>query len=126
KSTPLAALRAVLLLPFTAAEGESYQSWMGDQSPRVELTFQADDGAFYRVTKRFGGGARGSARLERSRDGVHFDPDASQRQVEERLRQLLGWGIPAPGGRGGKGGLPEAFLAHTLLGEQTDVDGILG
>src|SRR5690606_15583586 len=42
------------------------------------------------------------------------------------LRGLLGWGIPAPGGKGGPRGLPSSFLANVLLAAQTDVDAILG
>jgi len=126
KSTLAAAMRAVLLLPAGSSEGLQYVSWQGDHTPEVQLTLRDAKGLYHRVTKSFGVGARGSARLERSRDGSSFDTDATGRQVEEKLRNLLEWGIPAPGGKsGGKKGLPDAFLSRALLSEQSDVDAIL-
>ena len=126
KSTLAAAMRAVLLLPTGSAEALEYVSWQGDHTPEVQLTFRDVKGIYHRVTKSFGVGARGSARLERSRDGSVFDTDATGRQVEEKLRSLLEWGIPAPGGKsGGKKGLPDAFLSRALLSEQAEVDAIL-
>jgi hypothetical protein len=38
---------------------------------------------------------------------------------------MLGWGIPAPGGKTGPRGAPTSFLANVLLAAQTDVDEIL-
>jgi hypothetical protein len=45
--------------------------------------------------------------------------------VEERIRGLLDWGIPPPGGKGAPRGMPASFLAKALLAEQTEVDDIL-
>lgn len=126
KSTLATAIRAALLLPTGSAEGDEYVSWQGDYTPEVQLTLCDSKGVQYRVTKSFGATTRASAKLERSRDGVNFDIEATGRQVEEKLRALIDWGIPAPGGKtGGKRGLPQAFLSRVLLGEQTDVDAIL-
>lgn len=125
KSTLATAMRAALLLPSTAAEASEYMPWQGDYTPTVQLTLCDPKGVHYRVTKSFGGGTRSAAKLEWSRTGVDFDIDASGRQVEEKLRALLDWGIPAPGGKAGGKGLPKAFLSRVLLGAQTDVDAIL-
>lgn len=126
KSTLATAMRAVLLLPASSTEAAEYVPWQGDYTPEVQLTLCDAKGVHYRVTKAFGIGTRASAKLERSRDGSIFDTEASARQVEEKLRTLLDWGIPPPGGKAGaKKGLPEAFLSRVLLGEQTDVDAIL-
>jgi DNA repair exonuclease SbcCD ATPase subunit len=126
KSTLATAMRAVLLLPPGSTEAAEYTPWQGDHTPQVQLTFCDQKGIHYRVTKSFGSGPRASAKLERARDGSSFDTEATARQVEEKLRTLLDWGIPPPGGNvGAKKGLPEAFLSRVLLGEQTDVDAIL-
>ena len=95
--------------------------------PCVTLTFEGDDGHHWRVKKAFETtGHSGSAELYHSKDGATFALDVKGRQVEERLRAILGWGIAAPGGKGSPRGLPESFLAQTLLAAQTDVDRILG
>ncbi len=125
KSTLATALRAALLLPATSSEADKYASWAGEQAPRVSLTLQSGPELFHRVVKQFSTGSGASALLERSRDGVHFATEASGRAVDEKLRALLAWGIPAPGGSTRIKGVPQAFLAQALLAEQTDVDGIL-
>jgi recombinational DNA repair ATPase RecF len=124
KSTLVAALRAALLLQYSSAEGQSLAPWSGDFVPEVDLSFERDQ-QLWRVRKTFGAGTRGSARLESSRDGVLFNQEATARQVEEKLRSILEWGIPSPGGKTRQHGLPRPFLAQALLGEQQDVDGIL-
>lgn len=125
KSTLATALRAALLLPATSAEAEGYVPWTAaGQVPRVELVLETEGGLQHRVVKSFGS-ARGTATLERSRSGADWELVARAREVDEKLRALLSWGVPAPGGRGGPRGLPEPFLAHALVPSQADVDHIL-
>jgi hypothetical protein len=45
--------------------------------------------------------------------------------VDGKLREILRWGIPEPGGAHGIKGLPASFLATALLSAQADVSGIL-
>ena len=45
--------------------------------------------------------------------------------MDRRLREILRWGIDAPGGKGGARGLPESFLSHVLLAAQSGVPEIL-
>src|SRR5688572_29160463 len=125
KSTLATAIRAALLLPSTSAEADKYASWIGEHAPRVTLTFQSGPELFHRVIKQFSTGSSASSLLERSRDGVNFATEVSCRAVDEKLRALLAWGIPAPGGSTRIKGLPQPFLAKVLLAEQTDVDAIL-
>jgi hypothetical protein len=47
------------------------------------------------------------------------------RKVDGRLREILRWGIPEPGGTGGTKGLPTSFLATALLSPQEDVGAVL-
>jgi hypothetical protein len=127
KSTLAAAIRAALLVAPASAEASSFTPWYADATPRVSLTFADDDGHYWRVKKAFGSSATNmGAELHHSKDGLSFALDCKARQVEEKLRALLAWGIPAPGGKGGPRGLPTSFLANVLLGAQTDVDAILG
>jgi hypothetical protein len=126
KSTLAAALRSVLLVPPGTTAGEGFAPWYADAVPRVTLTFTDETDRYWKVEKRFGsGGAEAAATLSQSRDGIVYALHCRSRQVEEELRNVLGWGIPAPGGRAGPRGLPTSFLASVLLGAQTDVDGIL-
>jgi hypothetical protein len=118
KSTLAHALRAVLLLRPTSRDHADFQPWHKDATPRVCLQLQADDGRWYRLEKTFGAGTRGSADLQWSQDGRDFVPEAQGRAVEARVRELLGWGLPEVGGRGGGRGLPSSFLATALLGKQ--------
>lgn len=118
KSTLAHALRAALLLRPTSREHAEFQPWHKDASPRVRVSFQADDGRHYRLEKTFGAGTRGSADLRWSGDGRDFVPEAQGRVVEARIRELLGWGLPEVGGRGAGRGLPSSFLATALLGRQ--------
>ena len=125
KSTIAAAIRAALLVPPGSAEAQTYTSWFGPDSPQVELTLVDPDGHFWRVKKTFGTSSASSAELLHSKDSLTFTQDCKARQVEERLRAILGWGIPAPGGKTGPRGAPTSFLANALLATQTDVDDIL-
>lgn len=125
KSTLGAAIRAALLVPPTSSEATQFASWYADATPRVSLTFVDDDGHFWKVSKGFGDGAHTGSELLHSKDGASFVLDCKARQVEEKIRGLLGWGIPAPGGKSGPRGIPSTFLANALLASQTDVDAIL-
>jgi energy-coupling factor transporter ATP-binding protein EcfA2 len=123
KSTLVSALRAALLIPVKSSEAEAFVPWYRDAIPRVVLTFEADDGRYWRVTKEFGAG---SAELRSSKDGKQFDLEAKARDVDGKLRELLEWGVPVPGGKGQKTKPSDAFLVNALLAGQTDVETILG
>src|SRR5690606_23918313 len=124
KSTLAAAVRAALLVPADSSHARAFAPWHDTGPPSVRLTFERD-GSVYRVHKVFGAGAAASARLEVSPDGSSFHEEERGRAVDRRLRELLRWGIEAPGGRGVARGLPESFLSHVLLGDQGDVPHIL-
>ncbi|MDB4988762.1 MAG: hypothetical protein JWN04_3940, partial [Myxococcaceae bacterium] len=123
KSTLATAIRAALLVAPGSAEASRFAPWPVDASPRVVLTFIDDDEHHWQIKKNFGSPA--SAELLHSKDGRSFSLDCKARQVEEKVRQQLGWGIPPPGGKGGPKGLPQSFLAQVLLAAQTDVDKVL-
>ena len=122
KSTLGVALRAALLLPGTSSAASEFVPWQEQVSPVVTLTFLTDPAKHWRVVKRF---TENDATLAFSKDGREFSVDAHERQVDERLRKLLGWGLAPPGGRAGARGMPESFIANALLAGQTDVDAIL-
>jgi len=127
KSTLATALRAALLVMPGTAETARYRPWFVDAAPEVSLTFVDDDDRHWRIKKSFGAtSAQAKAELGTSKDGVSFVHDCDGRAVDEQLRKLLGWGIPAPGGKGAPRGLPTSFLANVLLGAQSDVEAILG
>ncbi|HYV45124.1 MAG TPA: AAA family ATPase [Myxococcaceae bacterium] len=126
KSTLAKAIYAALLVPPGSSEALSYSSWYAGATPRASLHLVDDAGNSWCVEKVFAGGASSSATLSFSKDGTSFSLDCKARQVEEKVRQILEWGIPAPGGKGGPRSLPTSFLANVLLAAQTDVDGILG
>ncbi len=126
KSSLASAVRAVLLLPHGSSAYESLLSWHSGVSPCVTLTFSTDQQRFWRVRKCFGSGRSGSSALEFSKDGNSFSVDSTGRQVDEKLRELLRWGIRKPGGLGGSRGFPDSFLVNVLLAEQADVPSILG
>ena len=52
---------------------------------------------------------------------MEFDEVERARRVDAKLREILRWGIPEPGGAGGGKGLPRAFSATALLSTQADV-----
>lgn len=124
KSTLVDAIRLVLLLPYTSTSIEQYIAWTGSREPVVELTFETEQHRIWRVRKEFGKG--GSALLQESKNGQDFDDVERARKVDGRLREILRWGIPEPGGAGGGKGLPTSFLATALLSTQSDVAAILG
>ncbi|MEM7199161.1 MAG: hypothetical protein AAF628_02780 [Planctomycetota bacterium] len=125
KSTLGGALRAALLLRHDTAAARDYVPWQSDAVPSVVLELCEANGMRWRVEKFFGSGRRGSALLERSRDGHTWSVDAKGRAVDQRLRELMGFGIAGPGGAGGRRGLPESFLTGVLLAEQTAVVEVL-
>lgn len=124
KSSLAWAIRAVLLLQHNSAQHERFVSWYGGGTPRVALTFVDDADRYWRVTKSFGA-TSGSSTLDTSKDGRAWTLEAQGRQVDEKLRAMMRWGIPAPGGAGGGRGLPESFLTQVLLAEQDSVREVL-
>jgi DNA repair exonuclease SbcCD ATPase subunit len=123
KSTLADAIRVALLLPHSSSHAEQYVSWTGGSRPLVELTFQTEPQRIWRVKKQFG--KSGFSLLEESRDNVTFNEVEKARRVDGRLRELLRWGIPEPGGAGAAKGLPDSFLATVLLSTQADVAAVL-
>ncbi|MCW5803850.1 MAG: AAA family ATPase [Deltaproteobacteria bacterium] len=119
KSSLAWAIRAVLLLQHDSTQHERFVSWYGGGEPKVVLTFQDGDHRYWRVTKVFGSSG-GRSELETSKDGRSFTVEARARQVDERVRNMLGWGLSAPGGKGPRG-IPDAFLVQVLLADQDSV-----
>ena len=123
KSTVVAAIRLGLLLPHTSTHCDQYVGWTGSEDPTVEMTFETEAQRIWRVRKQFGKG--GSSLLQESRNGQDFDDVERGRKVDGKLREILRWGIPEPGGTGGAKGLPTSFLATALLSPQDDVSAVL-
>ena len=126
KSYLAQAIRAALLLPHTSTAHQQFVRWGTDDTPRVVLVFQTGGGAYWRVSKAFGKTAGAAATLERSAGGDQWAMEAKGRGVDGRLRSLLEWGIPEPGGKGKRlpRGLPRSFLTHVLLAEQEEVGSV--
>ena len=125
KSTLVNAMRCALLLQHGATAARDFEDWHTDQPPEVELTFETGPQRIWRVRKSFGKGAEGSSYLDFSRDGKTFTQDAKGREVDGRIRDLLQWGLPEPGGKGRPRGVSESFLATTLLADQRAVAAVL-
>jgi hypothetical protein len=123
KSTAVAAIRMGLLLPHTSTHCEQYIGWTNSADALVELTFETEAQRIWRLRKHFG--KSGSSILQESRNGQDFDDLERGRKVDAKLRELLRWGIPEPGGAGGSKGLPESFLVTALLSPQDDVSAVL-
>src|SRR6516225_8009809 len=123
KSTVVAAIRLGLLLPHASTHSEQYVGWTGTGDPTVEMTFETEAQRIWRVRKQFG--KAGSSVLHESRNGRDFDEVERGRKVDGRLREILRWGIPEPGGAGGTKGFPTSFLATALLSPQEDVGAVL-
>jgi energy-coupling factor transporter ATP-binding protein EcfA2 len=119
KSTLAEAIRLALLLPHTSKSYEPYISWSGAADPVVDLTFETEAQRIWRVVKQFG--KSGSSLLQESRNGQDFDDVERARGVDAKLREILGWGVPEPGGKG----LPSSFLSTALLSTQANVTDIL-
>src|SRR5258708_26087521 len=124
KSTVVAGIRLGLLLPHTSTYCDQYVGWTGSDDPIVEMTFETEAQRIWRVRKQFG--RSGSSLLQESRDGQDFDDVERGRKVDAKLREILRWGIPEPGGTGGAKGLPTKFLATVLLSPQEEVSPALG
>jgi DNA repair exonuclease SbcCD ATPase subunit len=123
KSTLVSAIRLGLLLPHTSAHCEQYIGWTGAGDPVVEMTFETEAQRIWRIRKQFG--KTGSSLLQESRNGQDFDDVVRGRKVDGKLREILRWGIPEPGGTGGGKGFPTSFLATALLSPQEDVGAVL-
>ncbi len=123
KSSLVAAIRAALLLQSSATAAEALRDWNSVEPPTVSLTFEQEPGRIWRVRKTFGGG--GHAYLDFSRDGIEFSAEGKGREVDGALQNILRWGIEAPGGRGGRRGMPSSLITTALLGDQSDVAAIL-
>jgi DNA repair exonuclease SbcCD ATPase subunit len=123
KSTLAEAIRLALLLPHTSSSYEPYIPWSGADDPLVDLVFETEAQRIWRVQKRFG--KRGSALLQESRNGQDFDDVERARKVDEKLREILRWGLPGPVGAGAGRGLPTSFLATALLSTQANVSDVL-
>jgi hypothetical protein len=123
KSTLVDAIRLALLLPHTSTSCEPYIGWTGGREPIVELTFETGPQRIWRVRKEFG--KNGSSLLQESKNGKDFDDVERARKVDGKLREILRWGIPEPGGSGGGKGLPTSFLATALLSTQAEVTAVL-
>ena len=123
KSTVVAAIRLGLLLPHTSTYCEQYVGWTGAGEPTVEITFETEAQRIWHVHKQFG--KTGSSVLRESRNGRDFDEVERGRRVDGRLREILRWGIPEPGGTSGPKGLPTSFLATVLLSPQEEVGAVL-
>src|SRR5579863_10111558 len=123
KSTVVAAIRLGLLLPHTSTHCEQYVGWTSGDDPIVEMTFQTEEQRIWRIRKQFG--KSGSSFLQESKNGQDFDDVERGRKVDAKLREILRWGIPEPGGAGGAKGLPTSFLATALLSPQDDVSAVL-
>jgi len=121
KSSLAHAVRAALLLQSTATEHRDFISWYDSEGPFVELVFESEPQQIWRVRKTFG---TTSSSLEWSRDGVDFAPEVRGRQVDERLSEILRWGVAPPGGKGRPKGMPMTFLTTALLAEQDRVGAI--
>src|ERR1700680_1416638 len=123
KSTIVDAIRLGLLLPHASTHSEQYVGWTGTGDPTVEMTFETEAQRIWRVRKHFG--KTGSSALHQSRNGRDFDEVERGRKVDGRLREIMRWGIPEPGGAGGTKGLPTSFLTTALLSPQDDVSAVL-
>jgi DNA repair exonuclease SbcCD ATPase subunit len=121
KSSLAHAIRAALLLQTTAKEHEAFVSWHESGEPFVELVFESEPQRIWRVRKTFG---TTSSFLDFSKDGVDFAPEVRGRQVDERLSEILRWGVAPPGGKGRPKGMPMTFLSTALIAEQDRVSAI--
>jgi chromosome segregation ATPase len=124
KSTLASAIRAALLVPHSSTLQKGFASWFGTGDPEVRLELCDDSGRFWRVTKTFAG-TGGRSALESSKDGATYTVEGKAKEVDEKLRTLLGWGLQPPGGKGAPKGNPESFLTNTLLAPQEEVRSVL-
>ena len=122
KSTLVEAIRSAFLLPVNSRVADDFIPWGTDAVPVVSVEFdlpmQATDGPSnetstdgcnqpvsstsfnrYRIVKSFGSGTRSTATLEQIKQGGRKVEVARGRDVDGKLRTMLEWGIPSPGGR---------------------------
>ncbi len=123
KSTLARAVRAALLIQHSSNAADAFVEWDSDERPTVSVAFESPDRRVWRIDKRFG--SNGSSVLLESKDGQSFVVVKKAREVDEEVRNLLGWGIASPATKAAPRGLPASFLATVLLGEQTDVARVL-
>ena len=123
KSTLAEALRVAFLLPATSTAWRDLKPWGTELVPRVVVRFEMND-VVWQITKTFEG-TKGTALLERVGEGGNLSEEGSGRAVEEKLREILSWGVPGPGGKGAPRGLPESYLSTALLGRQDQETAIL-
>lgn len=123
KSTLVEAIQAALFLQTTSQAGNEYVTWGRSTPACATLTFE-HQGKLWRVSKRFG--PKPYAKLESSEsvEAPRFHEVLAGKGVEGRLRELLSWGIPSPGGKG-KAPRAESFLLTALLGRQGEVQKVL-
>jgi hypothetical protein len=112
-----------LLLPHSSTHCEQYVGWTGGGDPSVEIIFETERQRIWRVHKQFG--KPGLSLLHESKNGRDFDEVERGRKVDGKLREILRWGIPEPGGMSGTKGLPTSFLATALISPQDDVGAVL-
>ena len=113
KSTVVAAIRLGLLLPHTSTHCEQYVGWTGGDDPIVEMTFETEAQRIWRVRKQFG--KSGSSLLQESKNGQDFDDVERGRKVDAKLREILRWGIPEPGGVGRRQGTSDKLPRDSAL-----------
>ena len=99
KSTLGDAIRLALLLPHTSSHHRGLCALDGGQNPVVEMTFETEAQRIWRVRKEFPKEAR---RFCRSRRTVWTSTRSNVPEVWiAKLREILCWGMPEPGGTGG-------------------------
>ena len=96
KSTLADAIRLALLLPHTSTHIEEYVPWAGGQNPSRRADVRNRSAAH--LAGEEGIPQRRRAILEESKNGKDFDEVERARKVDGRLRDILPWGIPEPGG----------------------------
>ncbi len=124
KSTLARAIRAALLIQHSSSAANEYAPWHSGEAPLVEVELELPDRRFWRLEKRFATSG-GASVLRESTDGNTFSPLKKGREVDDEVREKLSWGIAGPATKGAPRGLPNSFLASVILGEQTDVAGVL-
>lgn len=123
------AIRAALLLPHESTAHQQFVAWGTDKTPQVSLIFQDRQEMYWRVKKAFGKTAGAASTLESSPNGQQWSMETKARGVDGKLRELLAWGIPEPGGKGKnlpRGALPQSFLTHVLLAQQDGAIDVFG
>lgn len=121
KSTLVEAIRAALLVPKSKI-AEGFLRWDGATPTQVTLTFEAGS-KVWRVRKKFDH-AFNAVLDQAGSPSDRFREVANGRAVDDKLRELLRWGIASPGGKGAPA-KPTSYLVVALLGRQGEVQEIL-